>query len=140
MCWRCHDLWRSGVCKILDQQAQRAAEMVQQCVCRAGDGGETECRFLSNVFYKLRAPINMVIGISEVALGKELPPDIQANIMSIKMAGKRLSNQISNMLDYTEAVEGTITPMKEKYMITPVLNDVITMTALQSNQQHLDRV
>ena len=82
----------------------------------------------------------MVIGISEVALGKELPPDIRADMSSIKMAGKRLSNQINNMLDYTEIVEGTLTPAKKEYMITSVLNDIITMTALQSNRQHLELV
>lgn len=102
--------------------------------------GKQNAVFLSNVSHELRTPINMVIGISEVALGKELPPDIRADMSSIKMAGKRLSNQINNMLDYTEIVEGTLTPAKKEYMITSVLNDVITMTALQSNRQHLELV
>ena len=54
--------------------------------------------------------------ISEVALGKSLSPDIRSDMTSIKLAGKRLSNQINNMLDYTEIVEGTLTPAKEEYM------------------------
>ena len=102
--------------------------------------GKQNAVFLSNVSHELRTPINMVIGISEVALGKELSPDIRADMSSIKIAGKRLSNQINNMLDYTEIVEGTLTPAKKEYMITSVLNDVITMTALQSNRQHLELV
>ncbi|MCI9331694.1 MAG: response regulator [Oscillibacter sp.] len=102
--------------------------------------GKQNAVFLSNVSHELRTPINMVIGISEVALGRELPADIRADMASIKMAGKRLSNQINNMLDYTEIVEGTLTPAKKEYMITSVLNDVITMTALQSNRQHLELV
>ncbi len=96
--------------------------------------------FLSNVSHELRTPINMVIGISEVALAKEIPADIRADMSSIKLAGKRLSNQINNMLDYTEILEGTLTPVKKEYMITSVLNDVLTMTALQSNRQHLELV
>ncbi len=102
--------------------------------------GKQNAVFLSNVSHELRTPINMVIGISEVALGRELPPDIRSDMTSIKLAGKRLSNQINNMLDYTEIVEGTLTPAKKEYMITSVLNDVITMTALQSNRQHLEMV
>lgn len=102
--------------------------------------GKQNAVFLSNVSHELRTPINMVIGISEVALGRELPPDIRADMASIKLAGKRLSSQINNMLDYTEIVEGTLTPAREEYMITSVLNDVITMTALQSNRQHLEIV
>ena len=102
--------------------------------------GKQNAVFLSNVSHELRTPINMVIGISEVALARELPPDIRADMSSIKLAGKRLSNQINNMLDYTEILEGTLTPAKNEYMITSVLNDVITMTALQSNRQHLEMV
>lgn len=102
--------------------------------------GKQNAVFLSNVSHELRTPINMVIGISEVALGKELPPDIRGDMESIKLAGKRLSSQISKMLDYTEIVEGTLTSAKEAYMITSVLNDVITNTALQSNRQHLEVV
>ena len=102
--------------------------------------GKQNAVFLSNVSHELRTPINMVIGISEVALGRDLSPEIRADMVSIKLAGKRLSSQINNMLDYTEIVEGTLTPAKEEYMITSVLNDVITMTALQSNRQHLELV
>ena len=102
--------------------------------------GRQNAVFLSNVSHELRTPINMVIGISEVALGKELSPDIRADMTSIKLAGKRLSNQINNMMDYTEIMEGTLTPVKEDYMITSVLNDVITMTALQSNRHRLEIV
>ena len=102
--------------------------------------GKQSAIFLSNASHELRTPINMVVGISEVALGKELPPGLREDMTSIKMAGKRLSSQINNMLDYTEIVEGTLTPAKEEYMITSVLNDVITMTALQSNWQHLELV
>ena len=102
--------------------------------------GKQNAVFLSNVSHELRTPINMVIGISEVALGRELPPEIRADMASIKLAGKRLSNQINNMMDYTEIMEGTLSPSKKEYMITSVLNDVITMTALQSNRQHLELV
>nr|WP_302020508.1 response regulator [uncultured Acetatifactor sp.] len=96
--------------------------------------------FLSNVSHELRTPVNMVIGISEVALGKELTPEIREDIHSIKLAGKRLSGQINNILDYTESVEGTLAAVKEPYMITSVINDVITMTALQNGGNKLELV
>ena len=102
--------------------------------------GKQNAVFLSNVSHELRTPINMVIGISDVALGKPLSPELRADMTSIKLAGKRLSSQINNMLDYAEIVEGTLTPAKKEYMITSVLNDVITMTALQTNRQHLELV
>lgn len=82
----------------------------------------------------------MVLGISEVILEKDISEEIRTDMESIKLAGKRLSNQINNMLDYTEIVEGTLTPAREPYMITSVLNDIITMTAMQSSKHQLEMV
>lgn len=102
--------------------------------------GRQNADFMSNVSHELRTPINMVIGISEVALEKEISPEIREDIQSIQMAGKRLSNQINNILDYTEIVEGTLTAAREAYMITSLLNDVITTTAMQNSRHQLEMV
>ena len=102
--------------------------------------GRQNAEFLSNVSHELRTPINMVLGISEVILEKDISPEVRTDMQSIKMAGKRLSNQINNMLDYTEIVEGTLTPAKEPYMINSLLNDIITMTAMQSSKHQLEMV
>lgn len=102
--------------------------------------GRQNAVFLSNVSHELRTPINMVLGISEVVLEKDLPYEYLEDMQSIQLAGKRLTNQINNMLDYTEIVEGTLTSLKQEYMITSVLNDVITMTAMQGNRNHLEMV
>ncbi|MCI8538861.1 MAG: response regulator [Oscillibacter sp.] len=96
--------------------------------------------FLSNVSHEFRTPVNMVLGLSEVALEKNISSDVREDIHSIQMAGKRLSNQISKILDYTEIVEGTLTSSNEEYMITSVLNDVMTTTALQSSKRQLEMV
>ncbi len=65
-------------------------------------------------------------------------------LIELEKSGKQnaefLSNQINNMLDYTEIVEGTLTPSKEPYTITSILNDIITMTAMQSSKHQLEMV
>ncbi|MCI8512029.1 MAG: response regulator [Lachnospiraceae bacterium] len=117
-----------------------AREKYDSTVVQLERAGRQNADFLSNVSHELRTPINMVLGISEVILEKDISPDIQADMQSIKLAGKRLSNQINNMLDYTEIMEGTLTPVKEPYMVTSVLNDIITMTAMQSGKHQLEMV
>ncbi|MCI8382093.1 MAG: response regulator [Lachnospiraceae bacterium] len=102
--------------------------------------GRQNAQFLSNVSHELRTPINMVLGLSDVILEKDISSEVREGIRSIQQAGKRLSNQINNMLDYTEIVEGTLTPSRESYMITSILNDVITMAAMQNNRHQLEIV
>ncbi len=102
--------------------------------------GKQNAVFLSNVSHELRTPINMVIGISEVMQEKEISSEARKDLMSIQMAGRRLSNLINNMLDYTEIVEGTLAPAKEEYRFTSVLNDVLTIMAVQNSRSQLEMV
>lgn len=102
--------------------------------------GQESVVLLSNVSHEFRTPINMVMGISEIILEKDIPPEIREDVQSIQLAGKRLSNQISNILDYTEIVEDSLTPAQEEYSITSVLVDVVTTTAIQSAKNQLELV
>lgn len=120
---------------------RREARQIQEnTLALLETSGRQNAEFLSNVSHELRTPINMVLGISEVILAKELSPQTREDVLSILMAGKRLSNQINNMLDYTEIVEGTLTPAREPYWITSVLNDVITTSAMQNSRHQLEMV
>ena len=102
--------------------------------------GRENVVLLSNVSHEFRTPINMVMGISEIILEKDIAPEIREDVLSIQMAGKRLSSHISNILDYTEIAEGSLTPAQEEYTITSVLVDVVTTTALQSTKHQLELV
>ncbi len=120
--------------RIEDRKQQRNT-MTQLTVAK-----RQNAQFLSNISHEFRTPVNMVLGLSEVALEKDVSPEVRADIRSIQMAGKRLSSQISNILDYAEIVEGTLAAAEEEYMITSVLNDVITTTAAQSGKRQLEIV
>lgn len=117
-----------------------ARKVYDSTLAQLEKSGRQNSEFLSNVSHEIRTPINMVLGISEVILEKDISPEIRADMQSIKLAGKRLSNQIVNMLNYTEIMEGTLTSAKEPYRIVSVLNDLITMTAMQSNRHQLEMV
>lgn len=133
----------SGAIAIARYRINRRLEsrrMYESTLSQLETAGRQNAEFLSNVSHELRTPINMVLGLSEVILEKDISPEIRTDMQSIQLAGKRLSNQISNMLDYTEIVEGTLTPTREPYMITSVFNDIITMTAMQNSKHHLEMV
>lgn len=128
------------IAKYRIKRRKEARKRYDSTFAKLEKAGRQNADFLSNVSHELRTPINMVMGISEVILEKDVSPEIQSEVQSIQMAGKRLSNQINNMLDYTEIVEGTLVPTQSPYMITSMVNDVITMTAMQSCRQQLEIV
>lgn len=96
--------------------------------------------FLSNVSHELRTPINMVTGISEVALGRDITPETRESLYSIQLAGKRLAGQINDILDYTEIVEGTLVVTNENYMPSSIVNDIITTAIIQNNDNSIEMI
>lgn len=110
------------------QERKEMREMAEQLK----EAKQKNADFLSNVSHELRTPINMVTGISEVALGKELPPQIWESIQSIQLAGKRLARQINDILDYTELVGNTLVVTEENYIPSSIVNDMLAMSMMQN--------
>ncbi|MDE5823140.1 MAG: response regulator [Lachnospiraceae bacterium] len=96
--------------------------------------------FLSNLSHELRTPINMVTGISEVALEKDMSSELRESMQSIRMAGKRLAGQINDILDYTEIFGNTLVVTNDNYMPVSVINDIITTMVMQNGGHDLELV
>ena len=82
--------------------------------------------FLTNVSHELRTPINAVTGLTSVMLKNEEDAEKKKDIFSIHMAGNRLFNQIEDILDYTEIDTERVKVSEDTYMVTSLVNDMIT--------------
>ncbi|MBR6229208.1 MAG: response regulator [Eubacterium sp.] len=78
--------------------------------------------FLSNISHELRTPVNVVSGMSDILIKREPGEEVFA----IKEAGFRLTGQIDDIQDYTEARRGEVLVEEENYMSTSLINDVVT--------------
>ena len=96
--------------------------LLQEATTRLND-------FLANVSHEIRTPINAVIGLTDVCIEKENDPDIQKDLSSVKNAGKRVAEQISDILDYSEIEMKKLAVNTEQYMLSSVINDVVTEMA-----------
>ncbi len=82
--------------------------------------------FLTNVSHEIRTPVNAVLGLSAVMLKKERNEALRQDLAAVKEAGQRVSEQINDILDYTEIDMGTLTVSKDSFMITSLVNDFLT--------------
>ncbi len=80
--------------------------------------------FLANVSHEIRTPINAVIGLTDVCMEKTEDPEMKRTLQSIEEAGKRVAEQVSDILDYSEIDMKKIAINNENYMISSVLNDL----------------
>ena len=81
--------------------------------------------FLANVSHEIRTPVNAVMGLSSVMEKEELPEQVIGNIRAISGAGHRVSEQIGDILDFTEIDMGKLTVTRETYMINSLVNDLL---------------
>ena len=81
--------------------------------------------FLANVSHELRTPVNAVIGLSGICVDRETDPELLENMISVRDAGRRVADQISDILDYSEVDRKKLVSNNEDYMLSSVLNDLV---------------
>ena len=89
--------------------------------------------FLANVSHEIRTPVNAVMGLSSVLEKEDLPPAVMDNIISISKAGHRVSEQIGDILDFTEIDMGKLYANKESYMINSLVNDLLVQLSFSED-------
>ncbi|MCR5502574.1 MAG: response regulator [Lachnospiraceae bacterium] len=81
--------------------------------------------FLANVSHELRTPVNAVIGISDIMRKEALPGPMEERVRAIFEAGCRVSEQIRDIMDYTEIDMGTLVVNRNEYRIGSLIDDLI---------------
>ena len=81
--------------------------------------------FLANVSHEIRTPVNAVMGLSAVLEKENLPEAVLSNVNAISGAGHRVSEQIGDILDFTEIDMNKLSVNNETYMINSLINDLL---------------
>ncbi len=92
-------------------------------------------KFLANVSHEIRTPVNAVIGLSTVLETESLPMRVTENIDAIRTAGHRLGDQISDILDFTELDMNKLAVNEETYMVTSLINDLLTQLSFKERSE-----
>ncbi|MCR4989959.1 MAG: response regulator [Lachnospiraceae bacterium] len=108
----------SAILRMRDEFEKKVSEL-ESVNQSAGD-------FLANVSHEIRTPINAVMGITGVCLEKDIDDEFKDDLMLVEEAGRRVSEQISDILDYSEIDMGKLAVNIEDYMLSSVLNDLVT--------------
>lgn len=82
--------------------------------------------FLANVSHEIRTPINAILGMCDMSIEDEDDPAKRSRLESIEEAGKRIGEQISDILDYSEIDKSDLANNCEDYMLSSVLNDIVS--------------
>ncbi|MBR3033164.1 MAG: response regulator [Clostridiales bacterium] len=82
--------------------------------------------FLANVSHEIRTPVNAVIGLTSICIDKSGNREITGDLISVRDAGRKVAEQISDILDYSELDRKKAVANNEDYMLSSVLHDLVT--------------
>lgn len=93
----------------------------------AESNSQAKSRFLATMSHEIRTPISAVLGISEIQLQRQLPPDIEEAFSNIFNSSSVLIGILNDILDLSKIEAGKMPLMSEKYDVPTLIQDVIQM-------------
>ena len=81
--------------------------------------------FLANVSHELRTPVNAIIGLTTLCIDKSRNREVEGDLIAVRDAGRKVAEQIGDILDYSEIDRKKAVCNNEDYMLSSVLNDLV---------------
>ena len=114
---------------------------VQQDAREARDAALTASRlksdFLATLSQEIRLPLNSMLGALEVALERELPAPVRAQVGSAYRAANSLVALLNDVLDFSKVNAGVVEPVSEDFDLRALVEDVAMLFAPRANQHGL---
>ena len=82
--------------------------------------------FLANVSHELRTPVNAIIGLTSLCIDKSRHREVEGDLIAVRDSGRKVAEQISDILDYSELDRKKAVCNNEDYMMSSVLHDIVT--------------
>ncbi len=126
--------------KFISDRQSGTMQSMQEQIAELDESNRRTEDFLTNVSHELRTPVNAVTGLTSLMLKNEPDNDKRENLLSVQKAGYRLFGQVEDILDFTEIDTGRITVSEENYMLSSLINDVITETNNIQNKPAVEMI
>lgn len=96
--------------------------------------------FLANMSHEIRTPMNAVIGMAEMALREDLPPNARSYINQIKAAGNALLTIVNDILDFSKIESGKMDIIETEYEPMSVIYDVANIVLTRLNEKDVELI
>lgn len=120
--------FKNNKIRIIKEQME-THEALKQAYDTANKANEAKTKFLSNMSHDIRTPMNIIIGMAQVAHSNIDDKENVSNcLQKILLSSNHLLNLVNNILDMSKIESGKMGLHDDKFNIIDLINEVVSLS------------
>lgn len=122
--------------ELLERRIKERTEQLEEATRQAQAANQAKTEFLANVSQELRTPMNGIIGMLDMALGKHLPPEQLDELQTAQRCAFSLLSSLNDFLDLSKIESGKLTLEKAPFDVRAAAQECVNAQQIKKSARN----